>query len=114
MRRLILRAGAGRTVYSLKRIEELQDNFVQPRVSGSIEDHLEDAGRAKPHLDSIIERLVAAGNHGLRVVSADIKRLARIVDKINNHYGGDVRKVTDMARLLVVCDTARGLADVFQ
>lgn len=99
----------------LKLIQQLEGNLMQPRESGSIEDYVHDAERAQIHLVKLVEEVVSAGNHKLKVVSSGIKSLESITRKVNSNYiGGDVRKVNDIARISVVCDTPDGLAYVFK
>lgn len=94
--------------------ESERENLLQPRESGSIEDYLGDAERAQLHLVNLVEEVVSARAHGLHVVSSGKKSLKSITRKIGTSCGGGIRKVADISRVSVVCDTPEGLAYVFQ
>ncbi|CAM9555463.1 unnamed protein product [Scytosiphon promiscuus] len=76
----------------------------QPNKSTSVDVHYADAVRAKTALDAVLDSLVE-GTQGLWVRAVPIKAKDSIKRKATNDYGGDVRRVLDMARTSVICET---------
>ncbi|CAM9307638.1 unnamed protein product, partial [Ectocarpus fasciculatus] len=61
------------------------------------------------------ELVTKAAGHSARceVQCVEVKSRQRTQEKARDSYGGDVRKVTDMARATVICDTPEALKDVY-
>ncbi|CAM9206684.1 unnamed protein product, partial [Sphacelaria rigidula] len=89
-------------------------DLIQPREEGSTQDYLDDAVLATKYLETLLEEVEATvqGTHPMYVVSPGVKSLESATRKAAKC--GGIRKLTDMARLSVVCDTSRGLARVFE
>ncbi|CAM9423054.1 unnamed protein product [Sphacelaria rigidula] len=89
-------------------------DLIQPREEGSIQDYLDDAALATEYLETLLEEVEATvqGTHPMYVVSPGVKSLESATRKADKC--GGIRKLTDMARLSVVCDTSHGLARVFE
>ena len=90
-----------------------EGQVLQPRLSGSSKEYLEDAASAKRVLDSTLELL--AKTPGLcEAITVEVKTLSSVERKAAKFFDGDLRKVTDMARASLICDTPTALADTFQ
>lgn len=103
-----------------------KDTFLQPKVfvipgcgGGSNHDieeqaraYLSDAKRAKPFLDELINKVVN-NVEGCEAKYAEVKTLGSTVRKAEKSYNGNVRRVADMARVAVVCETADLLEKVY-
>lgn len=101
--------------HELNRIHEKQgpeDGLVQLMETGSIEDYLRQAERAKLGLDELLWSVAPPGTPGREVITTAVKTVERTRIKAND-WGG-IRKVTDLARATVICDTPNDLADVFE
>ena len=93
--------------------EPPEGQVLQPRLSGSPQEYLEDAASAKRVLDSTLELL--AERTGLcEAITVEVKTLRSVEHKAAKFFGRDLRKVTDMARASLICDTPTALADTFQ
>ncbi|CAN0015971.1 unnamed protein product [Ectocarpus sp. 6 AP-2014] len=76
----------------------------QPNRTDSVDAHYADAVRAKAALDSTLDRLTATTN-GLWVRPVPVKSQESIKRKASDDYGGELRRVLDMARTSVICET---------
>lgn len=94
----------------LRQVLDVKGDLVQPMQTGSIEDYLRHAENAKGCLDTLV-REVARGVGG-EVFTTRVKTLDSTRRKVENV--GDIRKVTDMARATVVCDTPEDLAHIYE
>ncbi|CAM9911915.1 unnamed protein product, partial [Ectocarpus sp. 8 AP-2014] len=86
------------------KVLELQDCHEDVRFAAQLEFYLADAKLAKNHLDELVAD-IAKGTGGCQVHCAEVKSRASTQRKARKSYGGDVRKVADMARVSVICDT---------
>lgn len=86
--------------------------LLQPSVSASLDEHVADARCAKAKLDKLVEDVGQAVT-GCEVVKADLKSHGGIERKANKFCDGDIRRVTDMARISVVCEDPATLATIF-
>ncbi|CAM9696271.1 unnamed protein product [Ectocarpus sp. 12 AP-2014] len=68
----------------------------------------EGALRAKVQLDKLVRELVN-GHQGRTGLYAEVKSLESTRRKATKSYGGDVRRLADMARVSVICDTPEDL-----
>lgn len=80
--------------------------------TGSIEDYLLQAERAKLCLDGLLWLVVPPGTPGREAIPTAVKSLKRTRIKANDLSG--ICYVTDLARATVICDTPHDLADVFE
>ena len=99
----------------LYRIHEKQgpeNGLEQPLETGSIEDYLRQAECAKLCLDQLLGLVSPPGTPRQEVVLASVKSLESTRRKVKD-WGG-IRRVTDLARATVICDTPHDLAEVFE
>lgn len=98
------------------------ENFLQPKLKDCGEDeelekqvelYLAGAKRAKPFLDKLVATVVAKMSRQCEVHDADVKTLESTRRKASTFYGGDVRRVADMARVAVICDTPEALEQAY-
>lgn len=82
----------------------------QPRQSGSVEDYLRDAEVAKSTLDELVED--AARDRAVTVFATSVKSSESTRRKAE--VRGSIRRVTDMARISVVCDTIKDMVTFFE
>ena len=97
----------------LYRIHEKQppeDGLEQPLETGSIEDYLQRTECAKIFLDQLLGLVSPPGTPGQEVVLASVESLESTRRKAD--WCG-IRRVTDLARATVICDTPYDLAEVF-
>ncbi|CAM9400423.1 unnamed protein product [Ectocarpus sp. 8 AP-2014] len=106
----------------LHRIEELnpKSSLLQPEglepqgcdADENLEKQLDfyhgGALRAKVQLDKLVRELVN-GHQGRTGLYAEVKSLESTRRKATKSYGGDVRRLADMARVSVICDTPEDL-----
>lgn len=100
-------------------------DFLQPKVldrqldggaSGltiQAEAYLASAELAKPRLDEIARRVVE-NLEGCHARCVGVKTLESTVRKAKDSYDGNLRKVADMARVAVICDTPEHLEQVYE
>ena len=91
---------------------ELQDCGEDDRLEKELEFYLTEAKLAKQFLDCLVEK-AAQGSADCEVQYADVKSMESTERKARDFCGGSVRKVTDMARVTVVCGTTKDLAQVY-
>ncbi|CAM9100048.1 unnamed protein product, partial [Laminaria digitata] len=87
-------------------------DFLQPKVYNLQDLYLADAERAKLCLDELIKKVVE-NLEGCEALYAEVKSRESTVRKANKSYDGDVRRVADMARVTVVCETPDLLVQVY-
>ncbi|CAB1108962.1 unnamed protein product [Ectocarpus sp. CCAP 1310/34] len=106
----------------LHRIEELnpKPSLLQPEglepqrcdadenLEKQLDFYREGALRAKVQLDKLVRKLVN-GYQGRTGLYAEVKSLESTRRKATMSYGGDVRRLADMARVSVICDTPEAL-----
>lgn len=90
---------------SLKTKSQLTDIWNKANATvgsqpASIESVLKLGVDAKTHVDSVAQEL--ADKHGISVSTAPLKKAARIQEKADSDYGGDIGKVKDVARNTLV------------
>lgn len=95
------------------KVLELQDGVTEDQLfEKALDFFLADAKLAKQYLDELVTE--AAGHSaGCEVQCVEVKSRQRTQQKASESYGGDVRKVTDMARVAVICDTPQALKAVY-
>ncbi|CAM9846324.1 unnamed protein product [Ectocarpus sp. 4 AP-2014] len=82
------------------------------RLAKQLELYLADAELAKQRLDEIITNVADDwGRYEVQYVEVKSRESTR--RKVRRFYGGDVRKVTDMARVTVICLTPEDLQQVY-
>ena len=99
-------------LYTIHEKQPPEDGLEQPLETGSIEDYLRQAECAKPFLDQLLRLVSPPGTPGQEVVTAPVKSLESTRRKVKDWCG--IRRVTDLARATVICDTPHDLADVFE
>ncbi|CAM9762111.1 unnamed protein product [Hapterophycus canaliculatus] len=100
------------------------DHLIQPKVLGlqdcgeeeqlekQLEFFLADAKLAKHSLDELV--LVASeDSRKYEVQCVDVKSLESTRRKASTFCGGDTRKIADMARVTVICDTPKALEKAY-
>lgn len=75
--------------------------------------YLAGAKLAKPRLDEIAQRVVE-NLDGCHAKCVGVKALESTMRKAKDSYDGNVRKVADMARVAVICDTPQHLLQVYE
>lgn len=90
------------------KVLELQDYGEDARLVKQQKFYLADAELAKKRLDELVTK-VAEGLEKCEVHCVDVKSLESTRRKASKFCGGDVRKVADMARVTVICDTPEAL-----
>ncbi|CAM9503560.1 unnamed protein product [Ectocarpus fasciculatus] len=70
---------------------------------------LAEAGRAKSRLDDVVKGIVEECDGGCRHQEGDVKSRESSQRKAGKCYNGDVRRLTDMARVSVICDKPEDL-----
>eukprot|EP00752_Nemacystus_decipiens_P012244 g10853.t1 len=89
-----------------------QEYCEEDRLTEQLKFYLADAELAKKRLDELVTR-VAEGLEKCEVHRADVKSLESTRRKASKFCGGDVRKVADMARVTVLCDTPEALEQAY-
>ncbi|CAN0465453.1 unnamed protein product, partial [Ectocarpus sp. 12 AP-2014] len=90
------------------KILELQDCNEDVRFAAQLEFYLAGAELAKNRLDDLVAG-IAEHTGECEVHCAEVKSRASTQRKARKSYGGDVRKVADMARVSVICDNPEAL-----
>lgn len=70
---------------------------------------LAEANRAKSGLDDLVKGVVEECDGGCRYQEANVKSPESSQRKADKSYNGDVRRLTDMARVSVICDKPEDL-----
>eukprot|EP00903_Cladosiphon_okamuranus_P012113 g11365.t2 len=91
---------------------ELQICDEDDQLERQLEFYLADAKLAKPYLDELVMK-VAKDSRECEVQRVDAKSLESTRRKARKFCGGDVRKVADMARVTVICDTPKALEQAY-
>eukprot|EP00903_Cladosiphon_okamuranus_P018852 g17340.t1 len=91
---------------------ELQHCDEDDGLDKQLEFFLADASLAKEGLDMLAAK-VTQGLEKCKVHCVDVKSLESTRRKAIKFCGGDVRKVVDMARVAVICDTPEALEQVY-
>lgn len=81
-------------------------------LDNQIESYRKDATCAKVHLDMLVRDVVKV-HKGCKGIYAEIKSAESTKRKATNFFGGDVRKVTDMARASVICEAPDDLENAY-
>ncbi|CAM9252072.1 unnamed protein product [Ectocarpus sp. 8 AP-2014] len=87
---------------------EPQDCDADEKLEKQLNFYREGALRAKVQLDKLVRELVN-GHQGRTGLYAEVKSLESTRRKATKSYGGDVRRLADMARVSVICDTPEDL-----
>ncbi|CAN0019974.1 unnamed protein product, partial [Ectocarpus sp. 8 AP-2014] len=95
------------------KILELQDCDEESRFEKVLQFYLAEAELAKQRLDKLVKTAVEKDSEKYEVQCAEVKSRASTERKVNSSCGGDVRRVTDMARVTVICDTPEALKEVY-
>lgn len=82
------------------------------QLEKQLEFYLADAELAKPWLHDLVTR-AAGDSRECEVQGVGVKSPESTRRKAKKFCGGDVRKVADMARVTVICDTPRALEQVY-
>lgn len=101
--------GLGTKIISMKPNGHLS----QPRTALSAEGYVEHATRVQPALERLVERLAEAVG-GSEIKKTSVKSPEGVQRKADKFCDGDVRRITDMARVSVVCDSPVALVAVFE
>lgn len=88
------------------------EGAAEPDVLEQADVYLADAKLAKLRLDELMEKVVEP-LEGCEIRHADVKSRESTVRKANKSYDGNVRRVADMARVAVVCQTPELLEQVY-
>lgn len=94
------------------KVLKLQDCGEDDDLENQLEFYLTDAELAKRYLDELVTT-AAEDSRKCEVHYAGVKSLERTRQKASKSYGGDVRKVADMARVAVVCNTPEALVQAY-
>ncbi|CAM9292560.1 unnamed protein product [Ectocarpus sp. 12 AP-2014] len=70
---------------------------------------LAEASRSKTRLDDLVKGIVEECDGGCRYQEASVKSPESSQRKADKSYNGNVRRLTDMARVSVICDTPEDL-----
>ncbi|CAN0365154.1 unnamed protein product [Ectocarpus sp. 6 AP-2014] len=95
------------------KVLELQDCDEESRFEKMLQFYLAEAELAKQRLDKLVKKAVEKDSGKYEVQCAEVKSRASTERKVNSSCGGDVRRVTDMARVTVICDTPEALKEVY-
>ncbi|CAN0519087.1 unnamed protein product, partial [Ectocarpus sp. 12 AP-2014] len=94
------------------KVSELQDCDEGDRLEQQLQFYLADAELAKPFLDVLVAR-VAQDSSKYEVQRVGVKSRESTRRKAIKFCGGDVRKITDMARITAICETPEALEQAF-
>lgn len=95
------------------KVLDLQGYEGAARLAKQLDVYLADAHRAKLGLDAIIKAVVE-GSGGCEAQYAPVKARESTERKANTFFGGDVRRLADMARVAVICDTPEHFEQVYR
>lgn len=93
------------------KVLEPQDDEYAP-LAEQLQFYLADAELAKERLDEIVTS-VAEDTGGCEVRCTGVKSLESTQRKASNFCGGNVRKIADMARVTMICDTPEALKQAY-
>ncbi|CAN0314813.1 unnamed protein product [Ectocarpus sp. 6 AP-2014] len=91
---------------------ELQDGDEKAQLARQVEFYLQDARLAKSGLDELVKD-VANEVEGCEAKCVEVKSSESATRKAKSSYGGNVRRLSDMARVSVMCDKPEDLARAF-
>ena len=94
------------------KVHNLQGCEGGPKLGKEVDLYIEDAKLAKLQLDELIKQVVE-NLEGCEAQYADVKSRESTIRKAKKSYDGNVRKVADMARVTVVCETPALLEQVY-
>ena len=94
------------------KVYDLQGCEGTAKLERRVDLYLADAERAKLCLDGLIKKVVDTVD-GCKPHYAKVKLRESTVRKALNSYDGEVRRVSDMARVTVVCETPESLEQVY-
>ncbi|CAM9130011.1 unnamed protein product [Ectocarpus sp. 8 AP-2014] len=94
------------------KVLELQDYGEDVRLTTQLQFYLADANLAKQCLDKLVAE-VTQDLEKCKAQFVDVKSLESTRRKASIFCGGDVRKVADMARVTVICDTPEALEQAY-
>lgn len=94
------------------KVLELQNCGEDDQLERQLEFYLADAKLAKSYLDELAMK-VASDWRECEVQRVDVKSLESTRRKAIKFCGGDVRKVADMARVTIICDTPKALEQAY-
>eukprot|EP00903_Cladosiphon_okamuranus_P017337 g15974.t1 len=94
------------------KVLELQGCDKDARLAKQLEFYLADAELAKQRLDDLVTE-VAQDSEIYEVQRVEVKSRESTQRKASRFCGGDVRKVADMARVAVVCNTPEALEQAY-
>lgn len=95
------------------KVLDLQGLEEPAKLEAQLDVYLADAELAKQRLDEIIDTVVESSG-GCYAKKVGVKTRESTARKATASYGGNLRKVVDMARVAVVCDTAQHLEQVYR
>ncbi|CAB1118953.1 unnamed protein product [Ectocarpus sp. CCAP 1310/34] len=91
---------------------ELQDGDKEAQLARQVDFYLQDARLAKSGLDELVKD-VANEVEGCEAKCVEVKSSESTTRKAKSSYGGNVRMLSDMARVSVICDKPEDLARAF-
>lgn len=94
------------------KVFELHDGSEEAQLEEQLQFYLADAERAKQRLDELVTKVVKDLGR-CQIQCAEVKSRESTARKARRFCGGDVRKIADMARLTVVCETPEALKQVY-
>ncbi|CAM9452270.1 unnamed protein product, partial [Ectocarpus sp. 13 AM-2016] len=94
------------------KVVERQDCSKDEQLENQLQLYLADAELAKKRLDDLVT-MVARDSSKYEVQCVQVKSRESTRRKAIRSYGGDVRKVADMARVSVICTTPKTLKEVY-
>lgn len=94
------------------KVLELQDCDEDAQLAKQLQFYLADAELAKQRLDELVTKVVEDLGR-CEVQCVKVKSWESTQRKASKFCGGDVRRVADMARVAVICDTPEGLKQAY-
>ncbi|CAN0276845.1 unnamed protein product, partial [Ectocarpus sp. 13 AM-2016] len=91
---------------------ELHDGDEEAQLAQQVEFYLQDARLAKSALDKLVQD-VANEVEGCETKCVEVKSSESTTRKAKSSFGGNVRMLSDMARISVICDKPGDLARAF-
>ncbi|CAM9216605.1 unnamed protein product [Ectocarpus fasciculatus] len=95
------------------KILELQNCDTDSLFDKMLQFYLAEAKLAKQRLDTLVMKAVEKDSGRYEVQFAEVKSRASTERKVNSSCGGDIRRVTDMARVTLICDTPEALKEAY-
>ncbi|CAB1120838.1 unnamed protein product [Ectocarpus sp. CCAP 1310/34] len=94
------------------KVFDVQDCAEDTRVAKQVNFYLDQAKHAQQRLEELVTK-IAEESGGYKVKTADIKSQESTQRKAKTSYGGNVRKVADMARVTLICDSPEALRNAY-